>query len=49
MTRIFIAKNKSLKVITKEICLFLNKYFLDKYFYLLLLCFRANNVNISLS
>ena len=48
MTRIFIAKNKSFSEITKEIWLFLNKYFLDKYFYLLLLCcFQANNIDIS--
>ena len=50
MTCIFIAKNKSVRVITKEIYLFLNKYFLNKYFYLLLLsCFQANNIDISLS
>ena len=49
MTRIFIAKNKS-RVITKEIYLFLNKYLLNKYIYLLLLCCsQANNIDISLS
>ena len=37
-------------VITKEICLFLNRYFLKKYFYLsLLCCFLANDIDISLS